>query len=97
MAGLEGERSLAIIAFFGLISYVYLVSYDVLSDLKRAEKCDTTYIYPSYEKIRLAVEEDKSIGFFFSRYSLFRYQERNSYWVPTEGNLKGLSLSWGSE
>ncbi|KAI8111632.1 hypothetical protein M9435_004132 [Picochlorum sp. BPE23] len=88
MAGLEGDRSLAILALFGLILYVYLVSNDVLSDLRRAKKCDTTYIYPSYEKVRLAVEEDKSTGFFFTRYSLFRYQERNSYWVPTEVTQK---------
>ena len=89
MAGLEGERSMALLAFFGLILYVSLISLEVISDLKRAKKCDTTYIYPSYEKIRLAVEEEEITGV-FTRYSLFRYQELNSYWVPAEGNFEGL-------
>lgn len=89
MAGLEGERSMALLAFFGLILCVSLISLEVISDLKRARKCDTTYIYPSYEKIRLAVEEEEITGV-FTRYSLFRYQELKSYWVPAEGNFEGL-------
>lgn len=62
-----------------------LIIEDVLFDISRTKKCDTTYINPSYQKVPLALEQRNK----FSAYSLLQYKEVHSYWVP----LKGMSMS----
>lgn len=74
-------RTLLVSAVVTVLAGSFLVFNDIYVELQRTKKCDTTYINPSYEQIPLAGTSKGS----FEKYSLVRYQEISSPWVPEEG------------
>jgi hypothetical protein len=77
-------RTLLISAVVTVLAGAFLVFKDIYIELQRTKKCDTTYINPSYEKLPLAGDSKRGS---FEKYSLVRYQEISSPWVPEEGMI----------
>ena len=67
-----------LIAAVCLAGVAFLLHGSIRHDLKRTEKCDTTYIHPRYE-LESGVAFDGGAA-----YSLSRYREVPSPWVPVE-------------
>lgn len=66
------------VALVCLAAFSFLLFRSVSHDISRTELCDTTYINPRYERVE-DVKFDVNVP-----YSLIRYRESPSVWVPAE-------------
>jgi len=82
-----GRRKLSLIAACATLSYLsYILFYNISIDFTRTKKCDTTYINPSYHKVALELGNQEK----FKSYSLVKYKEVHSYWVPKTGMMRNF-------
>ena len=72
-----------LVAVLCLAGFALLLFRSISHDIERAQLCDTTYIHPRYERVR-QVAFDGDIP-----YSLVRYREVPSTWVPAESQRPG--------
>lgn len=80
MVWAAGYRLVAVLCLAG---FALLLFQSVSHDVDRAQLCDTTYINPRYERVT-GVAFDWDVP-----YSLVRYREAPSTWVPAESQRPG--------
>jgi len=85
------DNNLFMVSIFAISIAILFI--DIYPEYMRSRICDTTYINPSYEEVELPEQVRRR----FPRYTLKKYVEKISHWVPHKGESRKDGNAWNMD